>query len=58
MYAVVVALAVEVDGFEHAARVVEVVQAVAVGQFAVAQLAVRAGWPSTHVQYKGWGLGR
>ena len=52
------ALAVEVDGFEHAAGVVEVVQAVAGGQFAVAQLAVRAGWPSTYVQYKGWGLGR
>lgn len=33
------ALAVEVDGFEHAAGVVEVVQAVAVGQFAVAELA-------------------
>ena len=33
------ALAVEVDGFEHAAGVVEVVQAVAVGEFAVAELA-------------------
>ena len=33
------ALAVEVDGFEHAAGVVEVVQVVAVGQFAVAELA-------------------